>query len=83
MNVDIIYSRYVQLTFLFHPSYFIDILERVKAGPQVWPFRPDVNLLKCDAFIVKCLMECWQEEPESRPDFKYIRIRLKPMQRGL
>jgi len=27
--------------------------------------------------------ECWKEEPEDRPDFRFINIRLREMQAGL
>lgn len=47
------------------------------------PFRPDVSKLSCEAFIKQCITECWHESHEYRPDFKYIRYRLKPMQQGL
>lgn len=47
----------------------------------VW--RPDVTDIKCEDFVVKCMQECWQEDPDLRPDFKYTRIRLKSMQKGM
>ncbi|CAH1794616.1 unnamed protein product [Owenia fusiformis] len=46
-------------------------------------FRPDVSMLNKDDNIVKCMCDCWDENPELRPDFKYIRIRLKSIHKGL
>ena len=45
--------------------------------------RPDISQLDCADFIVHCIEQCWAEQPEHRPDFKTIRLRLKPMQQGL
>jgi len=46
-------------------------------------YRPDVSHLDCADFVVRCIQQCWSEQPEHRPDFKTISVRLKPMQHGL
>jgi guanylate cyclase len=50
-------------------------------------YRPPLHqILKqptCQDYIVKCMEDCWEEEPEARPDFRFINIRLKEMQAGL
>ena len=60
-----------------------EIVELVKRAPIDGLLRPDTTLLHCSEFVIKCMQECWSEEPDQRPDFKYIRVRLKPMQSGL
>ncbi|XP_052688303.1 guanylate cyclase 32E-like isoform X1 [Crassostrea angulata] len=60
-----------------------EIIHRVTSVAEDVPFRPDVSKLSCEAFIKQCITECWHESHEYRPDFKYIRYRLKPMQQGL
>jgi len=46
-------------------------------------YRPDLSRLDCADFVSRCIQLCWSEQPEHRPDFKTIRIRLRPMQHGL
>jgi len=61
-----------------------EIIDRVKfGGDSVSLFRPDVTLAKCEESVVRCIQHCWHEDPEIRPDFKYCRVRLKSMQKGL
>lgn len=47
---------------------------------QETPFRPPIDALKVSDYIAKCMKACWQEEPELRPDIRYVMVRLKPMQ---
>jgi len=47
------------------------------------PWRPDLSIIKCDAFVRQCIEECMQLDPDLRPDFKYTRVQLKSMQKGL
>ncbi|XP_048763356.1 guanylate cyclase 32E-like isoform X1 [Ostrea edulis] len=60
-----------------------EIVHRVSCDVDDVPFRPDLSRLSCEDFIKQCIAECWHETPDFRPDFKYIRYRLKPMQQGL
>ena len=65
-------------------SVFADIVERVRQGPvDGIPFRPNTNQLSCDGYITQVMRECWDEDPEVRPDMKTCRKRLRPMQRGM
>ncbi|OTF83669.1 hypothetical protein BLA29_000274 [Euroglyphus maynei] len=61
-----------------------EILHRI-INPKLYGevFRPRLKKLKCSAYIIKCIEECWKEEPEERPDFRFINIRLREMQAGL
>lgn len=45
--------------------------------------RPPLNQLSCPAYVFRCMEDCWQEDPEGRPDFRFINIRLREMQTGL
>ncbi|ELT90007.1 hypothetical protein CAPTEDRAFT_179122 [Capitella teleta] len=61
-----------------------EIVAKVVQFPvDTFPFRPDVSQIQCEDFVIRCIQEAWQEDPDMRPDFKYIRMRLKPMQNGL
>lgn len=46
--------------------------------------RPSLEELENNFdFIRDCLKECWAEDPETRPDFKTIRTKLRPMRKGM
>nr|XP_006817693.1 PREDICTED: speract receptor-like [Saccoglossus kowalevskii] len=64
-----------------------EIIERVKTPlDPVRPFRPNImDLLEIDASdcVVDTIQECWHEIPENRPDLKTIRIKIKPIQKGM
>ncbi|XP_055316758.1 receptor-type guanylate cyclase Gyc76C-like [Sitodiplosis mosellana] len=65
-----------------------EIIEMVKHVPSFNedPFRPDIECIQdcgnCADYIVNCIKECWDENPEVRPDFPTIRSRLKKMRGG-
>jgi len=61
----------------------MELIEKVKHPQDGWIIRPDTSQLKCESFVISCMQDCWHEDPDSRPDFKYIRMRLKPMQKGM
>ncbi|XP_064595045.1 guanylate cyclase 32E-like [Liolophura sinensis] len=62
-----------------------EIIERVvNVDPVDSPFRPRLAALDTTPkFITDCIKECWAENPDCRPDFKTIRNKLKPMQKGM
>ncbi|KAG8235369.1 hypothetical protein J437_LFUL012580, partial [Ladona fulva] len=46
--------------------------------------RPPLDLLETSFdFMRDCLKECWHEIPEERPDFRAVRLRLRPMRKGI
>jgi atrial natriuretic peptide receptor A len=46
--------------------------------------RPQLELLENSFnFVRDCLVECWAENPEDRPDFKAIRTKLRPLRKGM
>ncbi|XP_072029839.1 speract receptor-like [Amphiura filiformis] len=62
-----------------------EIIERVKTPKDITvPFRPNVNdLEECPDCVFNVMQECWGEIPDQRPDFKALRTKLKPLQKGL
>ncbi|XP_055935780.1 guanylate cyclase 32E-like [Argiope bruennichi] len=46
-------------------------------------FRPPYHTLDCPDYLKQCMEECWQENPDDRPDFKFIKIKLRPLHLGL
>ncbi|XP_021361670.1 guanylate cyclase 32E-like [Mizuhopecten yessoensis] len=59
-----------------------EIIRKLRGGGE-HVIRPDVATLRCEDYIKQCITDCWTENPEARPDFKYVRYRLRPMQQGL
>ena len=62
-----------------------EIIDRV-TNPMKYSdiiFRPSCKDIKCSSFILDTTRDCWREEPEHRPDFTIINIRLREMQAGL
>ncbi|XP_044758334.1 guanylate cyclase 32E-like isoform X2 [Coccinella septempunctata] len=55
-----------------------DIINRVKRTDYDTPFRPPLEQLEASEYIIKCIKACWHEEPEQRPDIRYVRAGLKP-----
>ncbi|KAF5291191.1 hypothetical protein FQA39_LY14433 [Lamprigera yunnana] len=48
------------------------------------PFRPPLDSLENAVDAVKeCLKECWNVNPEERPDFKSLRTKLRPLRKGM
>lgn len=56
-----------------------EIVDRVKQLPDTSQelFRPDIECImdsnNCAEYVVNCIKECWDENPEVRPDFHTIR----------
>ncbi|XP_013792033.2 guanylate cyclase 32E-like, partial [Limulus polyphemus] len=47
-------------------------------------FRPPLSELgHCSDYIIRCMEECWDENPDNRPDFRLINQKLRDMQAGL
>ncbi|XP_033630928.1 guanylate cyclase 32E-like [Asterias rubens] len=48
------------------------------------PFRPNVmEVENCHECLLTTMQECWVEVPDQRPDFKTIRVKLKPLHSGM
>ncbi|CAB0035080.1 unnamed protein product [Trichogramma brassicae] len=62
-----------------------EILKKVaNVEPSGLPFRPPLDQLENSFdFVRDCLIECWDENPEARPDFKVIRNKLRPLRKGM
>ncbi|XP_064478005.1 guanylate cyclase 32E-like isoform X2 [Ornithodoros turicata] len=59
------------------------IVERVRARDECPPFRPPIEQLTCADYVLRCVQECWDENPDNRPDFRFINVKLRQMQAGL
>lgn len=57
-----------------------EIIEKVKQETQKTTFRPPLESLEAADYILKCMKACWHEDPEQRPDIRFVRLRLKEMQ---
>lgn len=62
-----------------------EIVERVITRDENGhPFRPRLSeISSTPKFITDVIKECWDEDPCKRPDFKTLRTKLKPMQKGM
>lgn len=46
-------------------------------------YLPSLDELECQNYIKETLLQCWEENPEQRPDFRSIRQKLKPLFKGI
>ncbi|GAB6021265.1 hypothetical protein CHUAL_003879 [Chamberlinius hualienensis] len=61
-----------------------DIVMRIKNPEDGGAYlRPSVNGLTCTDTAIRCMQDCWSEEPDNRPDFRTIRNSLKGLSAGL
>ncbi|XP_067005765.2 guanylate cyclase 32E [Anabrus simplex] len=60
-----------------------EIVECVRSPPGGRLLRPDTEHLGADEYVTRCMESCWEEDPEMRPDIRYVRVKLKEMQAGL
>lgn len=61
-------------------SFPIEIVTEVRRTDRENPFRPCLDHLGAENYITSCIKACWSEDPEQRPDIRYVRVRLKEMQ---
>lgn len=47
------------------------------------PYLPNLDDIQCQNYVKETLMQCWDERPNERPDFRTIRQRLKPLFKGI
>ncbi|KAK3091527.1 hypothetical protein FSP39_020527 [Pinctada imbricata] len=61
-----------------------EIVQRVKDLFEGVPFRPRLAALNTTPkFVTDIIKECWDEDPIKRLDFKTLRNKLKPLQKGM
>lgn len=62
--------------YAYEPKEIIELVKKVPE-PGEEPFRPDTEgLLDIDNvedYVINCIKDCWDEQPENRPDFPSIR----------
>lgn len=61
-----------------------EIIDKVRTGEEL-PFRPRIGDLaeKYPKYVTDLLKDAWHENAELRPNFKAIRTRLRPLQKGM
>ncbi|GIX69723.1 hypothetical protein CDAR_478032 [Caerostris darwini] len=68
------------------PEPSLKYIEDRVSNPQHYGgelYRPPSRSLDCPDYIKQCMEECWQENPDDRPDFKFIKVKLRPLHMGL
>ncbi|GIY88128.1 guanylate cyclase 32E, partial [Caerostris extrusa] len=68
------------------PEPSLKYIEDRVSNPQHYGgelYRPPSRTLDCPDYIKQCMEECWQENPDDRPDFKFIKVKLRPLHMGL
>ncbi len=58
-----------------------DVVERVKETLST-PYRPDVNGQGVSRDITELMTSCWDEDPDNRPAFRFIRNDFKELNKG-
>ncbi|XP_037940750.1 receptor-type guanylate cyclase Gyc76C-like [Teleopsis dalmanni] len=69
----------------FEPKEIVDLVKK-QPLKGVDPFRPELKYIiqneLCPDYVLSCIKDCWDEDPDVRPDFSTIRTRLKKMRGG-
>uniref|UniRef100_A0A1L8DJE6 Guanylate cyclase n=2 Tax=Nyssomyia neivai TaxID=330878 RepID=A0A1L8DJE6_9DIPT len=69
----------------YEPKEIIEMVKRIPLDNEE-PFRPDLECItemdNCPDYVLNCIEDCWNENPDLRPDFPAIRTRLKKMRGG-
>lgn len=63
------------------PEVVEDVIDKV-INPQSHLgklHRPSLQDLDCPDFVKRCMGDCWHEDPDVRPDFRFIGIMLREM----
>lgn len=60
----------------FEPKQIIELVKQTPCTDED-PFRPDIDCIldsnHCADYIISCIKDAWDEDPELRPDFPTIR----------
>lgn len=72
-------GRILQYALLLLTAETVEIIEEMKKDSAT-PFRPPLEVLDVQDYILRCIRSCWHEEPDQRPDIRFVRIMLKEMQ---
>lgn len=73
-------QNYIWWNVCCHARLSAEVVARVQQGSHL---RPDTTGLDVAESVARCLHSCWDEDPENRPDFRFVRVKLKEMQAGL
>jgi len=60
----------------FEPKEIVELVKRIPDEGEE-PFRPDIECImdscNCPDYVLNCIKDCWDENPEGRLDFPTIR----------
>lgn len=60
----------------YEPKEIVDLVKKLPSDGDA-PFRPEIECIiegeYCPDYVLACIKECWDEDPEVRPDFQTIR----------
>ena len=78
-------SRLYDQQSVIRAVYFTDVVEMVaKSGDN--PYRPEIpksaDAAEINPSTVDLMKECWNEDPDQRPDFSKIISKLKAINKG-
>ncbi|RWS14281.1 atrial natriuretic peptide receptor 1-like protein [Dinothrombium tinctorium] len=59
-----------------------EILDKLRIG-TVPPFRPEIASDECPFDLLDLMKVCWAENPNERPDFPWIKSRLRKVTKGV
>ncbi|CAL1270052.1 unnamed protein product [Larinioides sclopetarius] len=63
-----------------------EIIMRVKEGTDKLTgkvFRPPLDEVDIQDYVLQTIADCWAENPDHRPDFRHIKEKLKRMKEGM
>lgn len=60
----------------YEPKEIIEMVKRIPLDTEE-PFRPDLECItemdNCPDYVLNCIEDCWNENPDLRPDFATVR----------
>lgn len=73
---EIIGRRCPYGTLGYEPKTVVELVKKIPE-PGEEPFRPELESImdmeNTSDYIIDCIKDCWDEQPEKRPDFPSIR----------
>lgn len=74
--------HYFKVSFIISDlkRFSLEIVAAVESGSGL---RPRLQDIEVSDTLAACMESCWAEDSDTRPDFRFIRVKLKEMQAGL
>lgn len=61
-----------------------EVIDKLRNPPNPnVALRPPLHVLDAPECVKQSIILCWNEDPDSRPDMRLVRIKLKELQGGL